>query len=341
MYIERINNPQSVGRDEISAILARGHTPVVQFSEPGYTPALLRHLDELCVAFGAQIQVRFYGHYGEGFDAATLSLIPHVQWLLVDALTRIENEDTLWRLPKLERLSFGVFEFDRPDFLSGFALERFSDLTLVETRKQNFDLAPLARCGRLTELFINGHTRNIAAIAGLPKLGTLGLSAIPKQQDLTFVGEIARLRALSLFLGGRAAIDEIDHAGLESLHIGRVRELAGLGSLRRFPALRRLQVEDQLQLRQISLSGVRLRELLLTNCKNLQQLEGLDEQDKLTHFRASRTALDLDYLLKRDWAPAMQALALYSGSQKWNSAAREELDRRGYREFSSLAPETP
>ena len=128
---------------------------------------------------------------------------------------------------------------------------------------------------------------------------------------------------------------------MESLHIGRVRELAGLGSLRRFPALRRLQVEDQLQLRQISLSGVRLRELLLTNCKNLQQLEGLDEQDKLTHFRASRTALDLDYLLKRDWAPAMQALALYSGSQKWNSAAREELDRRGYREFSSLAPETP
>lgn len=340
MHTERITDPTSVSREELAAILARDCTPIVQFSRPGYTPELLRSLDALCADFGMRFQVRFYGHYREGFDAAALSHLPHVQWLLVDSLTRIENEDFLWHLPALERLSFGVFEFDRLDFLAGFALERFTGLTLGETRKRNLDLAPLTRCGCLTEFYINGHTRNIGAVAGLPKLTALHLRGIPKQQDLAFVGAVPGLRELSLFLGGRAAIDEISHAGLQSFHIVRVRGLASLGSLGRFPTLRRLQVEDQLQLRQISLSGARLHELLLINCKNLARIDGLDEQIELAHFRARRTALDLDHLVKRAWPPAMQVLALYSGSEKWNKATRQELDRRGYREFGYVAPET-
>lgn len=339
MHIERITDPVLIDREEISAIIARGATPVVQFSAPGYTPELLKALDELCATFGPQIQIRFYGHYREGFDAAVLLYLPSVRCLLVDCLTQIENEDCLWRLPKLEQLSFGVFEFDRPDFLSGFALERFTGLTLVETRKRNLDLAPLARCGRLTELFINGHTRNIAILAALPGLTTLTLSAIPKRQDLAFVDEVTRLRSLSIFLGGRETIDEINHPDLEKLHIARVRGLASLGVLGRFPALRRLLVEDQLQLREISLCGTHLQELGLINCKNLARIDGLDQQGELAHFRTARTALDLDYLLNRSWSPSMQVLALYSGSEKWNRAAREELDRRGYHEFRSLAPE--
>jgi hypothetical protein len=339
MHTERITDPTSVSREEIAAILARGCTPIVQFSRPGYTPELLRSLDALCAEFGVQIQVRFYGYHRDGFDAAALSHLPHVRWLLVDGVMRIDNEECFWHLPSLERLSFGAFEFDRPDFLAGFALERFTGFALVETRKRNLDLAPLTRCGRLTELYINGHTRNIGAVAGLPKLTALHLRGIPRQQDLAFVGAVAGLRDLSLSLGGRAAIDEISHAGLESLHIARVRGLASLGSLGRFSALRRLQVEDQLQLREISLSGARLHELLLVNCKSLARIDGLDEQIDLAHFRTRRTALDLDHLVKRAWPPAMRILALYSGSEKWNKAARQELDRRGYREFGYVAPE--
>ncbi len=336
MVQERITDPQSISRHDVEDILARGYTATVQFSRPCYTPELLDSINRLCGEFGAQIEVRFYGHYRSGFDAAVLNHLPEVRWLSVDCLIQIANEETLWRLPCLERLSFGVQDFDRADFLEGFALEGIDGLILSENRKRNFDLAPLARCKELADLIVVGHTRNIEALSGLPKLARLSLNRIPRRQDLAFASGIAPLRTLHILLGGRPSVDELRHAELEQLHIDRVRGFESLGDLSRFPSLHKLRIEDQLQLRSFSLAGVSLRELLVVNCKNLTEIIGLDGQEEMFHFRASRTALDLEHLAQLDWPPAMKVLALYSQSKRRDEALRQQIDRRGYQEFGEL-----
>ena len=333
MITERITDPTTIGTAEIEKLLESGCSVTIQFSKADYSPDLLTVVNELCRAFGPRIEVRFFGHYSECFDASVISHLPNVRWLAIDCLTHIRNEDALWRLPLLERLSFGVFEFDKPNFLDGAPLEQLTNLSLAENRKRNFDLASLGRCENLRNLFIQGHTNGINALAKASQLEEVRLSSMPKWQDLSFVNDIQKLKSLDVLLGGRQSIDEVHHPALEELRIIRVRGLESLGSLERFPMLRFLQIEDQLQIREISVSGSRLHELCVLNCKNLEQIIGLSEQDELMRFLASRTRLDLDGLVQFDWPSSLQALVLYSGSEKWNKQARQEIEKRGYRAF--------
>lgn len=334
MITERITDPTTIETAEIETILETGRSATIQFSKADYSPELLAAVNELCRAFGQRIEVRFFGHYSECFDASIVSYLPNVRWLAIDCLTHVRNEDALWRLPLLERLSFGVFEFDNPNFLDKAPLEQLTHLSLSENRKRNFNLASIGRCGNLCNLFVQGHTKGISTLAKAPQLEHVRLSSIPKRQDLSFVNDIQKLKSLEVLLGGRQTIDEIHHPTLEELRIVRVRGLETLGSLVRFPALRVLQIEDQLQMREISVLGSQLHELCALNCKNLEQIIGLSELDKLVHFRACETRLDLDALVQFDWPSSLEVLALYSGNEKWNKKARQELDKRGYREFS-------
>lgn len=331
MIESRINDPESITTHDIERILHKGLLPpTVQFSGPGYTPALLRCINRLCVAFDKRLEVRFYGHSGQAFDASVLSHLPDVRWLSVDCLDEIVNDHHLQRLSHLERLSFGVHRFSKPKFLSGLQFDRMRELRLAGSAANNFDLAPLSAGRALSEVFIQGHTKNIEALATLPKLSRLTLSGMPKRQPLSFVSGIRALRMLKLLLGSRMSVDEISHERLESLEIVWVRGLESVGDLRRIPALQRLFIDGQLRLRTISLAGVKLRELSVHNCKNLTSISGIESQPRLEHFRTSRTKLDLDALLDLTWPPTMKIVALYSGSEKWNARARTVLGQRGY-----------
>ncbi len=332
----RITDPQRVDAAMVKAILARGARPTIQFSRSGASTELLASVNELCREFGDRLEVRFFGHHSETFDGGILTHIPDVHWLSLDCLMTISGENNLAQLPNLTKLTFGVYRFDKPDFLDALPLERFTWLSLGENAKKNINLRYLDRCGALEHLFLAGHTRGIEAISRLPKLSQLWLGSIPKKQTLEFLSDLAPLRSLNLILGGRRSLDEFRHPDLEELAVLRVRGVETLGSLGRFPKLRKLQVEDQLQLRAIDLTGAALKELILLNCKNLETLSGLDDVPGLQHLRASRTSLDLDALVERVWPPSMDILALYSGSERWNTSARAKLDQRGYREFGEI-----
>lgn len=335
MMEARINDPSEIDCSTVRAILEAGRTPTIQFSKKSYSPDLLRKLDMACEQFGKSLEVRFYAHYWDAFDASVLAYIPHVSWLSVDCLTEIVNEGHIAKLTSLKRLSFGVYKFDNPAFLEQLDLGELDRLSLVENAKRNLDLSPIRNAHALETLFINGFTRNIESLSGLPKLTHLTLSSIAKNQNLRFIGEIPNIRSLALILGGRKSIEEIVHSRLEEFSVIRVRGLEGLGNLSRFPSLRDLTVEDQLQLRSIDVSGVNLRKLRLINCKKLEEVRGLDSLTQLVEFRTSRTKLDLQCLLNRDWPPSLEVIGLYSGSQKWNEVARAALNRRGFREFAS------
>jgi hypothetical protein len=330
----RINDPTTVSRTHLNEVLRRGVAPTIQFSKPGYSPSLLKEINSLCAEYGEKLEVRFYGHYSGTFDAAAVRHLPDVQWLSVDCLMRICNEDEIARIPNLRKFSFGVYEFDNPGFLGTLNLRRIRRLALSDNRHKNFDLAPLVQCAELDEFFLNGHTKNITAISHLPKLNTLSLGSIAKRCALEFVNDIPHLQTLTIILGGRENIDELKHPSLGALEILRVRALSDLGDLSRFPGLRRLRVEDQLQLRSISFVGSDLEEVSIHNCKNLEKLVGLLELRRLREFRTSRTKLDVDSLLDASWPDSMEIVAIYSGSDKWNKRARNILDSKGYRELS-------
>ncbi|CTQ77708.1 leucine-rich repeat domain-containing protein [Roseibium alexandrii] len=332
MIIERISDPDYLCYEDVKQILDNGRSVTVQFSKPAHSPDLFDSLNGLCKTFGTLVTARFFGHYQEGFDASVLSLLPDVKSLSVDSLTRIFNEDELARLPSLERLVFGVFEFDRPSFLKDLEIERFTHFAVSENRKRNFDLSPLQGCRELRKLFIQGHIRNIDTLNKLPKLEALGLSGMPKRKDLAFVCDVPKLKSFELVLGARQSINEFSHNGLEELRVRRVRSLESLGPLDRFPSLRLLHVEDQLQLHSVSLSGPSLLDIEFLNCKKLNQLSGLDEQREIKRFRVGRTELDLNEFLEFDWPPTLEVIALYSRNDNWNKAARQKLDQLGYRE---------
>ena len=103
------------------------------------------------------------------------------------------------------------------------------------------------------------------------------------------------------------------------------------GDLSRFPRLRRLLIEDQLQLRNISFAGSNLEGVFIHNCKNREALTELRDLRRLRAFGTSRTRLDFDSLLATNWPDSMETVALHSGSRKWDERARKNLGRKGPR----------
>lgn len=335
MNRNRINDPRRVDRRALSEIVTSGALPVLQFSKPGYTRELLQSINRLCAEFGDQLEVRFYGHYQEPFDASALRELRDVQRLSIDCLTSMENEQEIADLRSLTHLSFGVFRFDRPRFLETLNIGSLKELSLSQNEKRNFDLAPLGDGRSLRRLWLNGHTKNIAAIATLPELHEITLGSISNHVPLHFLNGMLGLRSLNLILGGRPSFDEVRHSTLQSLSVIRVRGLSSVGALQRFPNLRSLQVEDQLQIGSIALDGAPLERVLLIICKNLARIDGLETLSNLFELRISRTKLNLDMLADQIWPASMKILALYSGSRAWNEKTRAKLALRGYREIPS------
>lgn len=326
----RLNDPTALTLATVTKGLAQRGTCVVQFSRPeAYTPTLLADIDAICAQVPDTLQVRFYGHYGTAFDAAILRHLPHVKNLSLDCLMRIENETTLGSLAHLRKLTFGVFEYDRPELLAGLDLSRLTALGVLETRKRNIDLAPLATASRLKSLHLIGQSRGIDAVGSLSGLETLHLGSLPAKQPLTALNALPALRHLVLVLGGRNTLDDLSSPTLETLQVLRVKGVTSLGDIRRFPALHGLRIEDQVQLDSLDLSGVTLDRLHLYNCKTLCRLDGLNSQSRLQSVFISRTALDMDALRDRAWPGTLQNIRLFTSRHKWNSATAARFAAMG------------
>src|SRR5208282_327068 len=105
------------------------------------------------------------------------------------------------------------------------------------------------------------------------------------------------------------SLAEFSSQSVCTLQILRVRGLQSLGDLSRFPSLRHLRIEDQLQLKLLDLTGTRLYRLWLSNCKNLGTVIGLNRQDEMREFIASQVALDLDEFRDFSWPSTMEVVS--------------------------------
>ncbi len=333
---ERINNPTSLDFDYLQNLINEGKSPIIQFVEPSYDEVLLKMLDKACLQFGEQLEVRFYGHYGEVFDASCLKFLPHVKNLSVDCLTEIVNEDEIIYLEHLSHLRLGIYNFDKTDFLSRLNKRNHLTLTVGDNNKNNLDLSSLNEFQSLRELCIVGHTKNIEVIGELTNLESLTLSKISKKQSLDFINKLKNLKQLQIILGGRESIKEIVNPAIEKIEIIRVRGLAELGDLARFPRLRTLHVEDQIKLKNLKFTPElnHLNEIKILNCKNLALIDGLSQLSKLDHLRIYGTSLDESSFIDQQLPSSLSVFAFYTGNNKKDKVIRQKLDDLGYMEFT-------
>jgi protein phosphatase 1 regulatory subunit 7 len=312
---ERLRLDTEMDPASIASNAAKGLTSCIQFWQPNYDRTRLARIEALCQTHGPKLQVRFYHHPGAPFDAATLRHIPSVQNLAIDCLDDIVNED-----------------LNRPSFLAALPVNNLEVLTLMGTRKNNLDLTPLAQAASLRKLTIESHRRGIEALAAAPRLEELALWGIPRSQPLDFIAHIKPLLALSLIRGGRETLHDLTHDSLKFLHLTWINGLRDLGPIGRFPSLKGLAVSDQLRLDSLDLTGANLQFLALYNCKNLVQLTGLDNLQRIEQFTATQTALPLDPLRDRTWPASLRVLRLWSTSMKWNRATEAHLTALGYQQ---------
>jgi hypothetical protein len=330
MRFHRIENPVLPDEIQVASLLESGaETIVLQFSKStAYDERVLGKVNLMCERFGSRLNVRFYGHYGSEFDCCTLRHLPFVRSLNIDCLTSATHLEFLDELARLEEFAFGVFEADIPRLLESRALTRLRRLVLASTRKNNIDLASLSSYAQLEELFINGHTGHIEAIANLSRLQKLSLGGIGKKKPLSFIKSIASLKALTYILGGRLDVSELAHDGLERLEILRVLGLSEI-NLTLFPKLERLTVEDQLRLEELDIRPLRkLQRLSIFNCKKLTRVVGIDSADCLESLRIGQTSVELNEVL--DQLPAnVKALTLHSPRKAIDNEIQRRVTLRG------------
>jgi protein phosphatase 1 regulatory subunit 7 len=132
----RITDVTKVDKRLVDRILAAGKTPTWQFSERCYSKATLSKIDKLCKEYGSKLEVRFYGHYSEGFDASVLKHLPNVSWLSVDCLHNVTNLSALSELPGIQKLSLGIYLLDDPHVLGKLKLAKLEMLSIEATKKK-------------------------------------------------------------------------------------------------------------------------------------------------------------------------------------------------------------
>jgi hypothetical protein len=331
---ERITNPQTVERAEIEAKIAAGNRVILQFGELCYSSELLKKINNLCCELGKNLEVRFWGHYGHGFDASHLRFLPDVVALSVDGLMEASNLSALFELKNLRRLSLGIFKLGFPDWLNKIKLENLEEFSLDEAEKLNLDLSPLKNCSKLERLSLTSHFKNIDCLAQLPALRELWLRRISKKQNLGFVSKILNLKRCSLILGGRTDISEINHQGLEELEIILVQGFSSFENLKEFPSLRALKIQDQIRLGKIRFADANknLQSLSIWNCKTLSRLEGIHHLANLQSVFLGKTDISFDSLIKQKRPSSLKIFNFSTNKVKENAEIRRTLDMLGYQE---------
>ncbi len=335
MKYQRFSDPDLLQLKELSETLDTITYPTIQFSKSNsYNPKTLDTLNLLCKHMGSKLDVRFFGHYGEIFDASVLKYLPDVESLLVDCLDNINNIDGIYGLTKLKKISFGVLNHEGHEFFEKLSSTELTSIRLGQTKKNQIDLRSLQRFKNLKEVGLSAQTKGITYLDKIPSLETLILSSIKNNTKLDFISRLPKLKRLEIILGGRKNINEVESSTLEHLKIVRVRGFDNLGTFSRFPQLESLCIEDQIRLKSISFSKSTVRDFSLYNCKKLEHLNGLKHLNKLTSFRVGGTALNLDKLENHEWPKSLRTLALYSNHSKNDDLRQNRLKAKGFKEFS-------
>ena len=215
-------------------------------------PQYLEWIQQACAARGNELEIRFYDHMDDGFDASVLDSLHEIRRLSIDGLPSLRHPEAVGRLPKITSLRFGPHQLPDSKVLSVLGVDRLTHFTLAGTPTPVIDLAPLGEARSLQTLRLLGHGKNTTAIASLTSLSELAIQASSKF-SVEFINRLVSLESLKFVLGNLKSIAPIEALPkLRDLSFREVRNLEDLGDLERFPRLRRLQVSDQPRVAELS-----------------------------------------------------------------------------------------
>ncbi len=327
----RINDPTSIDFEYIDNEIKANKHVIVQFSNSVFNDKILSQLNELCGNYDDSFGIRFYGNYSGSFDFKTLLKIPNVKCLYIDCLTNADNVLTLSELNKLQKLSLGVFEQKETEILNLDNLKKLSELIVTETRTKAFNLDYLSEYKNLKSLIIGGHTKKIEAIGEIDNLDFLSLNSV-KKVPVSFINNLKKLKTLRFILGSRKNIYEIEENAIETLEIVWVRGFNDLSNIGRFKHLKNLLIEDQIQLKRIEFSTElpELLDLKIINCKQLNDLTGLENLLTLNKLWVYKTMIDFDTFITQKLPASIKTLAFYTSKIKDDKKIKMKLEKLGY-----------
>ncbi|MEK5279706.1 MULTISPECIES: hypothetical protein [Paenibacillus] len=325
-----INDPISLDPVQIQQDLYSGNQVIVQFSDPSTYGSILDEVNELCARFDENFGVRFYGHYSVSFDCETLLQIPNVKMLLLNCLRQSHNTNVLAKLNNLYSLSVGIYELENSEILSIDTLRSLSILN-ISSEKKTLNLEYLKEFSRLEQLHVIGKVKNLDAIGDLEDLTYLALHSI-SNKPLHFINRLKKLKELRILLGGREHIQDIEENEIESLEICRVRGFHDLSNISVFRALKKLVIEDQIQLREINFDQQMktLEELTIMNCKTLAHLTGMEHLPFLHKLRIFKTAIDFDSFIEQELPIGLTTLEFATFKRKVDQEIQKTIVGLGY-----------
>ncbi|WP_460503653.1 leucine-rich repeat domain-containing protein [Hymenobacter agri] len=326
----RINCTTTIDKSEIESELNAGKQVIVQFVTNSYTAETLSQLNELCSKHDKNLCVRFYGHYHGSFNCTVLLQLPAVKCLYIDC-HKVEHVDALSALQQLEELDLSIFELNQPEILASKNFKRMQVLGIGETRTNNINLQHLHSYASLIELRIANQTKHIDTVGELSKLESLYLYRI-KKTPLEFVNSLIKLKRLDLILGSRDNINEIANCSIQQLQLVQVRGFNDLGDLSRFAKLKKLVIENQIQLRELNfpIKFAHLEYLSVLDCKTFDTLIGLINLPALASLVLYNTKIEFDQFIQQELPSTLQHLGFYTGKSKTDLLMREALHKRGY-----------
>jgi protein phosphatase 1 regulatory subunit 7 len=260
-------------------------------------PVYFDRIQQACAALGDRLEIRFYDHRGGPFDASVLDHLDEIRRLSIDGVENVRHPEAVGRLPRLTSLRFGPWRIDDARILGAMGVHRLTEFTLAATPAPAIDLAPLGEARSLRSLRLLGHGKNTEAIAALAKLAELALQPASKF-SLAFINSLISLKTLKFVLGNAKSIGAIESLpSLHDLSFREVRSLEDLGSLERFPRLRRLLVSDQPRITELRVgpANAKLEHLYLYSVPRLQTLKGLSALPALKSFFAYDSRLNLPW----------------------------------------------
>jgi hypothetical protein len=249
------------------------------------------------------IPLRIYGHYDEEPDLSFLHYFPSLKRFQAD----------LYGLKDLNGLNF------LPDDLKVLGLGQ---------TKRRLSLKPLARFKKLTDLYLDGHTKDLSVISELRNLVYLSLRSI-SLPGLAPLIPLQHLRSLSLKLGGTKDLSLLPKLSrLRHLELWRVKGLIDLTSVGNLTQLRSLFLQDLKQVARLP-SFIQLSDL--HRC-HIQNLKGVHD---LCPIAAAKNLRELIVLSMRHIPvagfdcfrnhPTLQAASIGLGSLRRNAEVAELL----------------
>lgn len=180
-------------------------------------------------------------------------------------------------------------------------------------------------------MHVGGKVKNLDAIGYLENLNYLALHSISKL-PLHCINRLRKLEHLRILLGGREHIHEIEENTIENLEITRVRGFHDLTNITAFQALKRLVIEDQIQLKEISFNQEMkaLEELSIRNCKGLTRLTGMEQLPLLHTLRILKTAIDFDSFIHQKLTNSLSSVEFATFKSKADREIQQSLAKLGF-----------